>query len=97
MEIHLTLLFIGASNISILDSFVIVTLGSISFSFPIVPASIGIYEATYVGIFALLRLGTDMGLTLVLIRRVIALLWAGIGLLGMIIVNQDRQEKREDL
>ncbi|MCK5056429.1 MAG: flippase-like domain-containing protein [Candidatus Aminicenantes bacterium] len=97
MEIHLTLLFIGASNISILDSFVIVTLGSISFSFPIVPASIGIYEATYVGIFALLRLGTDMGLTLVLIRRVIALLWAGVGVLGMIIVNQDRQKKREDL
>jgi uncharacterized protein (TIRG00374 family) len=96
MEIHLTLMFIGAADISIMDSFVIVTLGSISFSFPIVPASIGIYEATYVGIFALLRLGADMGLTLVLIRRVIALLWAGLGVLGMIIMNPDRQKKSED-
>jgi len=96
-EIHFTLVFIGAANISILDSFVIVTLGSISFSFPIVPASIGIYEAIYVGIFALLRLGTSMGLTLVLIRRVIALIWAGFGVLGMIIANPGRQKKKEDL
>lgn len=91
-EIHMTLLFIGA-DVGFLDSFVIVTLGSISFAFPIVPASLGIYEATYVGIFALLRLGTDVGLTLVLIRRLIALIWAGIGVMGMMIVNPDRQKE----
>jgi uncharacterized protein (TIRG00374 family) len=92
-EIHTTLLFINAKGISFLDSFVIVSLGSIAFAFPIVPASLGVYEATYVGIFALLRLGTDVGLTLVLIRRVIALLWAGIGLLGMMLINPDRQKE----
>lgn len=92
-EIHVTLLFIGAKGITFLDSFVVVTLGSISFAFPIVPASLGIYEATYVGIFALLRLGTDVGLTLVLIRRLIALLWAGIGVVGMMIINPDRQKE----
>lgn len=93
-EIHVTLLFLNVEGISFFDSFVIVTLGSIAFAFPIVPASLGVYEATYVGIFALLRLGTGVGFTLVLIRRVIALLWAGIGVLGMMLVNPDRQKER---
>ena len=83
----------NVDSISFFDSLVIVTLGSIAFAFPIVPASLGVYEATYVGIFALLRLGTDVGLTLVLIRRVIALFWAGIGVLGMMLVNPDRQKE----
>ena len=82
-EIHLTLMFIGAKDITFLESFLVVALGTVAFIFPIIPASIGIYEAANVAIFALLRLGVGIGFTMVLIRRIIALLWAGIGLFGM--------------
>ena len=92
-EIHLTLVFIGATNISFLDSFLITVLGNLAFMFPMVPASIGVYEVTYVALFALLRKGTDVGLTLVLIRRLIALIWAGIGLLGMFKFTRKKREK----
>lgn len=92
-EIHLTLVFIGATNISFLDSFLITVLGNLAFMFPLAPASIGVYEVTYVALFALLRKGTDVGLTLVLIRRLIALIWAGIGLLGMLKVTRKKREK----
>jgi len=83
-EIHLTLVFIGAVNISFLDSFLITVLGSLAFLLPLIPGSLGIYEATYVALFALLGKGTALGFTLVLIRRIIALLWAGIGLIPML-------------
>ncbi|NIM18442.1 MAG: flippase-like domain-containing protein [Candidatus Aminicenantes bacterium] len=83
-EIHVTLVFIGAINISFLDSFLITVLGTLAFIFPLIPGSLGIYEATYVGLFALLGKGTSIGFTLVLIRRILALIWAGIGLLGML-------------
>lgn len=83
-EIHLTLIFIGATNISFLDSFLITVLGNLAFLFPLIPGSLGIYEATYVALFALLGKGTALGFTLVLIRRVIALIWAGIGLIAML-------------
>ncbi len=82
IEIHYTLVFIGA-QITLLDSFLVVALGTMAFAFPLTPASLGVYEAAYVGIFALLKLGTDVGFTMVLIRRIIALIWAGVGLLGM--------------
>ena len=83
-EIHLTLIFIGATHISFLDSFLITVLGNLAFLFPLIPGSLGIYEATYVALFALLGKGTALGFTLVLIRRVIALIWAGIGLIAML-------------
>lgn len=83
-EIHMTLQFIGATHVTFLDSFLITTLGNLAFIFPFIPASLGIYEATYVALFALLGKGTGVGFTLVIIRRILALLWAGIGLLGML-------------
>lgn len=83
-EIHLTLKFIGVEGLSYLDSFLIVTLGSLAFILPLFPGSLGTYEATYVAIFALFGLGTDAGISLTLIRRIIALFWAGVGLLTMI-------------
>jgi uncharacterized protein (TIRG00374 family) len=83
-EIHLTLVFIGAANISFLDSFLITMLGSLAFLLPLIPGSLGIYEATYVALFALLGKGTALGFTLVLIRRIIAMLMAGIGLASML-------------
>ena len=83
-EIHLTLVFMGLKNITFLDSFLIISLGTVAFLLPIIPGSLGIYEITYIGIFAVLGLGTDVGLTLVLIRRILALAWAGIGLFPLL-------------
>lgn len=83
-EIHLNLIFIGVTDISFLDTFLIVILGNLAFMFPFIPGSLGIYEATYIGLFALFGIGGDAALTLVLIRRLLALLLAGLGLLGML-------------
>jgi len=83
-EIHLGLIFIGVADISFVDSFLITVLGNLAFIFPFIPGSLGIYEATYIGLFALLGRDAGAALTLVLIRRIIALLLAGIGLLGML-------------
>ena len=94
-EIHLTLQFIGADNISFLDSFLVTALGNLAFIFPFIPASLGIYEATYVALFALLGKGTDVGFTLVILRRILALLWAGIGLLGMLKAGVGTREAGE--
>jgi uncharacterized protein (TIRG00374 family) len=82
-EIHLTLVFIGSENITFLDSFLITALGNLAFIFPLIPGSLGIYEVTYIALFALLGYPTDIAFTLVLIRRILALLWAGLGLLTM--------------
>jgi uncharacterized protein (TIRG00374 family) len=83
-EVHLGLLFIGVTDISFVDSFLITVLGNLAFIFPFIPGSLGIYEATYIGLFAMLGMGAGVALTLVLIRRIIALLLAGLVLLGML-------------
>ncbi len=83
-EIHLNLVFIGITGISLLDTYLIVILGNLAFIFPFIPGSLGIYEATYIGLFALFGLGADAALTLALVRRLIALVLAGLGLLGML-------------
>jgi uncharacterized protein (TIRG00374 family) len=83
-EIHLGLVLIGVTDVSFADSFLITVLGNLAFVFPFIPGSLGIYEATYIGLFALLGLSAGAALTLVLIRRLIALLLAGFGLLGML-------------
>ncbi len=91
-EIHLTLVFIGSENITFLDSFLITTLGNLAFIFPLIPGSLGIYEVTYIALFSLLGYGTGIAFTLVLIRRILALLWAGLGLTTMTKLNRDSTE-----
>jgi uncharacterized protein (TIRG00374 family) len=93
-EIHMTLMFIGADDITFLDSFLITALGNLAFMFPLIPGSLGIYEVTYIALFALLGYGTDVAFTLVLIRRIIALLWAGLGLLSMLGLGKGEEVKR---
>ncbi len=83
-EIHLGLIFIGINNITFIDSFLITVLGNLAFVFPFIPGSLGIYEATYIGLFAIFGMSAGAALTLVLIRRFIALLLAGVGLLAFI-------------
>lgn len=83
-EIHLNLMFMGVKDISFVDSFLVTILGNLAYIFFFVPGSLGISEATYVGLFALLGMGTDVGLSLVLMRRILGLLLAGFGLGGML-------------
>lgn len=83
-EIHLGLIFIGINDVSFIDNFLITVLGNLAFIFPFIPGSLGIYEATYIGLFAIFGMSASAALTLVLIRRIIALLLAGFGLLGFV-------------
>ena len=83
-EIHLGLIYIGINNVTFIDSFLITVLGNLAFVFPFIPGSLGIYEATYIGLFAIFGMSAGAALTLVLIRRLIALLLAGFGLLGFL-------------
>ncbi|MCP4218804.1 MAG: flippase-like domain-containing protein [bacterium] len=82
-EVHLCLVFIGAVDFTFLDSFLVTVLGNLAFVFPFIPGSLGVYEATYIGLFALLGKAAGYALTLVLIRRTIALLLSAFGLLGI--------------
>jgi len=80
-EIYFTLQFLGMSEITFVKSFLIVALGSIAFVMPVLPAGIGVYELTYLAIFKLLGLSTTVCMALVITRRIIALIWAGTGLI----------------
>jgi len=79
-EIHLTMVFIGGQEASFIKSFLIVSLGTIVFFLPSVPASLGTYEAAYTGLFVLMGFSSDFGISVTLLRRVLALFWAGYGL-----------------
>ena len=82
-EIFFTLNFIGLKSITFLQSYLIVSLGAIAFLMPVLPGGIGIYELTYIAVFKLLGLDTSLCMALVIIRRMIALIWAGAGLTFM--------------
>ncbi len=77
-EIYFTFRFLGGETPTFFKCFLIVTLGSF-YSFLPVPGSVGVYELTYVTLFALLRIQMSSGMAVILIRRVIGLVWAGIG------------------
>jgi uncharacterized protein (TIRG00374 family) len=82
-EIYLTFLFLGGDTPSLFKCFLIVTLGSF-YTFLPVPGSMGVYELTYVSLFALLGIEMSSGMAVILLRRVIGLLWAGAGLLPLV-------------
>lgn len=90
-EIYITFLFIRAVNITFLDCFLLVILGAFSLSLPMIPASLGIYEITYVSLFALLGIDIQFGLAMILIRRILGLIWAGLGMIPML-TNKNAQE-----
>ena len=82
-EIYLTFLFLGGTSTTFFKCFLIVTLGSF-YTFLPVPGSMGVYELTYVSLFALLRIDMHAGMAVILIRRVVGLAWAGIGLIPLV-------------
>jgi uncharacterized protein (TIRG00374 family) len=83
LEIYLTFRFLGGATPTFFKCFLIVTLGSF-YSFLPVPGSMGVYELTYISLFALLRIEMSAGMAVILIRRVVGLVWAGIGLVPLI-------------
>jgi uncharacterized protein (TIRG00374 family) len=81
-EIYLTFLFLGGQTPGFFKCFLIVTLGSF-YSFLPVPGSVGVYELTYVSLFALLHIEMSAGMAVILIRRFVGLIWAGLGLIPL--------------
>jgi len=79
-EIYLTLHFLGCSAITMEKSFLLIILGSVAFILPGIPGSVGIYEMTYLSLFALLGMGPSHAVGLILVRRALDLLMAGWGM-----------------
>jgi len=94
-EIHLTILFLGVSDITFTTSFIVTTLGNLAFIFPFIPGSLGIYEATYIAIMAVVKIKPDVAIALVLIRRILALLLAGGGLISMIKISKSKKTVKQ--
>ena len=90
-EIFLTFKFVGA-KITFLDCFIIVSMGVIAFIIPTLPNSIGLYELTYLGIFTMLGIDVDYGIAFIIMRRVLGISIAGIGLIFLFL---DRNIIRE--
>jgi uncharacterized protein (TIRG00374 family) len=88
LEIWMTLRFLGVTGISILDSFLIVSLGTFAFIIPAIPASLGTYDVTFLALFALFGIQTGVGMSAILLRRIIALGWAAVGLFFMFFARE---------
>ena len=97
LEIQITLRLLGVNGVGFLESFLIMSLGNLAFLLPAIPAAIGTYEATYVGIFLLLGLGSGAAIALTLIRRILAILWAGVGLLAMAVFRRGKSLSERSL
>ena len=82
-EIYVTFLFLGDGHPSFFKCFLIVTLGSF-YSFLPVPGSVGVYELTYVSLFAVLHIEMSAGMAVIVIRRLLGMFWAGIGLVPLV-------------
>jgi len=84
VEMHLTFLFIGMREITPMKSFLITTLGILANIVPVIPAGIGIYEMTFMSVFAILRIPQKSGIAVILVRRLLNLLLAVSGLIPML-------------
>ncbi len=93
-EIHLTLAFMNTPNLTLVKSFLIITLTTIAAVIPAIPGALGINELTNVAVFIILGLSPEKGVSLSLVRRVIALIYAGIGLMCLS-HHQIKERKRK--
>lgn len=84
LEIYLSFIFLGTTEVSWLQCYLLVTLGSLAYLVPALPAALGTYELTYFSLFALLSIDLEAGIAVILVRRVIGLLWALIGVIPLI-------------
>jgi uncharacterized membrane protein YbhN (UPF0104 family) len=93
VEIYATLLFVGTPNVTFLDAFLLVALGNFAYIIPALPASIGIYEITYLSLFTILGINLDYGISVILVRRIIGLGCAVVGLGPMLKKRQIKSLK----
>jgi uncharacterized protein (TIRG00374 family) len=84
VEMHLSFYFIGLHAITPLKSFLVTMLGIVANIVPVIPAGIGIYDLSYLPIFAIFRIPLRFGITVVLVRRLLNLLMAAVGLLPLL-------------
>jgi uncharacterized protein (TIRG00374 family) len=83
VEIDVTLRFLGAPDLTFIKSLLVISLGNVAFALPGVPASLGVYELTNVGVFNVLGWSAGMAVALSVIRRLLALGWTALGLLAL--------------
>lgn len=95
VEMHLTFLFLGLRGITPLKSFLATTLGIVANIVPVIPAGIGIYEMTYLSVFAVLRIRQKSGIAVIFVRRMLNLLLAISGLLPMLRMKSRPRVKGE--
>jgi len=79
-EYHVSMLSVGVNGITFLDSFLVLALSHLSFVLPAAPSSLGIYEITLMSIFKILSIHASLGIAFILVRRVLGLIIAGIGI-----------------
>jgi len=96
-EYHVTLLTVGIKGTSYLESLLILALSNLSFTLPAVPASLGIYEITFVTIFKILSIPISMGILFILIRRILGLTISGIGVIPLLVGKTRRKLREEDV
>jgi len=83
-EFHVSLLAVGAKGITYPESFLVLALGNLAYTLPAVPASLGIYEITFISIFKILGINDSLGITFILVRRVLGLFISGIGIIPLL-------------
>jgi uncharacterized protein (TIRG00374 family) len=81
LEIYVTLSALRAPGLTLVQPILVATFGAAGLVLPLSPASFGTYEATNLAVFAGLGWSAGLALSLTIIRRAIALFWAGVGLL----------------
>jgi len=96
-EIWMTLHFLGVEGITVFESFLIVSLGTFAFIVPAIPASLGTYDITFLALFALFGIASESGGAAILVRRILALGWAGAGLVFMSIARRKSQQEKFEL
>jgi len=80
----LNIIFLDLPGVTILESALVTLGGNLIFILSFVPGSLGIYEATYIGLFSLFGRPAQVAFSLVFMRRVLALLLSVFGLLPFI-------------
>lgn len=83
VEIDITLRFLDAPGLTFIKSLLVISLGNVAYLLPGVPASLGVYELTNVGVFKVLGWAAGMAVALSVIRRLLALAWTAVGLLAL--------------
>lgn len=82
-EIFVTMTFLHVPGVTIFKSFLIITLGNVALLLPTIPGSVGVYEVANVGIFALLGWNASTAMSMAIVRRIVTLVWVGVGLLAI--------------